>query len=323
MLTISEYDLKKQASERGYRAEILEKVYHLLDLVEVFMTIPYLRDRLVLKGGTALNLFCAEDLPRLSVDLDFNYIGSADKEVMKQEKIELERIILDLCHRRRYTLHRNPRAHAGGKMVLIYESLLGTKGRLEIDLNYIFRIPLWKPEWRYSPDWPKRTQVATLDIHELAAGKLHALLGREASRDLFDSYHLLTTWPLDNKKLRLAFTVYTAMERDSWKRIGLDNIACTVKEVRDQLLPVLQRTYAPHTSTKDLKNWVEKLIEETKNALSKVMPFDANEIEFLERLADHGEIKPELLSDDEDFNTRVKNHPSLQWRAIQAKKTSL
>jgi hypothetical protein len=36
---------------------------------------------MVLKGGTALNLFVL-DVPRLSVDIDLNYIGAADRETM-------------------------------------------------------------------------------------------------------------------------------------------------------------------------------------------------------------------------------------------------
>src|SRR3990167_2286575 len=109
---------------------MLEKVYRLLDLLNEFMAIPYLSDRIALKGGTAINLFCSDYFPRLSIDLDFNYFGAIDRSVMQQEKPEVERIILDTCRRKQYSLHRNPRAHAGGKMVLVYQSLMGTKGRL-------------------------------------------------------------------------------------------------------------------------------------------------------------------------------------------------
>ena len=245
MLTMSKQDLQKEAKNKGYRPEILEKVYRLLDLLEQFMGIPYLKDRLVLKGGTAINLFCTDTLPRLSVDLDFNYIGSAHSETMRQEKIQIESILIDTCRRGKYELERNPRAHAGGKMVFVYSSVLGNKGRIEIDLNYLFRIPLWKIDWRSSSAWPKSTYTNVLDIHELAAGKLHALLGREASRDLFDSHQLLTNWPLEPQKLRLAFTIYAGMERDDWRRIGLDNIQFTVKDIHDKLLPVLKASVAP------------------------------------------------------------------------------
>ncbi|MDF1796944.1 MAG: hypothetical protein P1U63_10450 [Coxiellaceae bacterium] len=63
MISITEQELRFEADAHGYRPEILEKVYRLLGLLEVFMAIPYLKERLVLKGGTAINLFFTTDLP--------------------------------------------------------------------------------------------------------------------------------------------------------------------------------------------------------------------------------------------------------------------
>lgn len=319
MLKISEQQLKQEAKIRGYRPEMIEKVYHLLDLLEEFMAVPYLSDRLALKGGTAVNLFCTEQFPRLSVDLDFNYIGAVDREVMQREKPELESILLDICKRRQYELHRNPRGHAGGKTVLIYKSVVGTKGRLEIDLNYVYRIPLWDTEWRLSPSWPKSTKVKVLDIHELAAGKLNALLEREASRDLFDSHQLLTQWPLDAEKLRLAFTIYAGMRKQNWHEIKIDSIKFSVKDIRDKLIPVLKDSKSPNTVFHSIQTWATKLVDECKASLGTVLPFRKNEIEFLEQLQQHKEIRPELISDDKDFCERVRLHPLLHWRKQQFK----
>jgi hypothetical protein len=50
---------------------------------------PFLKQRIVLKGGTALNAFVLH-LPRLSVDIDLNYIGSSDREVMLAERPKAE-----------------------------------------------------------------------------------------------------------------------------------------------------------------------------------------------------------------------------------------
>jgi hypothetical protein len=317
MLRISNIELKQSARSNGYRPEILEKVHLLLDLLDEFMAVPYLSDRLVLKGGTAINLFCSDQFPRLSVDLDFNYIGAIDRESMQKEKPDLENVLSDICKRRQYEFHRNPRSHAGGKTVLIYKSAMGTKGRLEIDLNYVYRSPLWEPEWRSSPIWPKVTRAKILDIHELAAGKLNALLEREVSRDLFDSHQLLTKWPLNNEKLRLAFTVYAAMKKQSWQHITVDHVKFSVKDIRDKLIPVLNESEAPEPRFPIIEAWAKKLVEECKSNLSLVLPFQKNEIEFLERVQKFGEIKPELLTDNTDFCERVMRHPLLHWRARQ------
>jgi len=46
---------------------------------------PFLNTRLVLKGGTAINLFYL-DLARLSVDIDLSYIGQIERGPMLDEK---------------------------------------------------------------------------------------------------------------------------------------------------------------------------------------------------------------------------------------------
>ena len=70
----SETRIIERSLETGFRPEIMEKVWHLMAILDGISVHPFLKDRLVLKGGTALNLFFF-DLPRLSVDIDLNYIG--------------------------------------------------------------------------------------------------------------------------------------------------------------------------------------------------------------------------------------------------------
>jgi len=60
-----------------FAAPQLEIVIRLRDLLERMAADRDLVDGLVLKGGTPLNL-CFGPPPRLSVDLDFNYIGAVD-----------------------------------------------------------------------------------------------------------------------------------------------------------------------------------------------------------------------------------------------------
>ncbi len=314
----SEKDLRAIALEHSYRPEILEKVYHLLDLIEIFMAVPFLKDRLALKGGTAINLFCTDQLPRLSLDADFNYVGALDRSEMLKDKAEIDRLILDLCQRSGYELHRNPRAHAGGKMVLSYQSLLGSKGKLELDLNYLYRTPLWPLKIMESVSWLKPVKTPVLDIHELAAGKLHALLGREAARDLFDSHQLLTHWDLDYQKLRLAFTVYAGMRLTSWRLISTDLIRFEINDLKNKLIPVLKQNLIPSGRTSDLNVWAKQLVKECVAAFDCLLPFSKEEQSFLSSMEEEGLIIPDRLSDDENFCFAVRNHPALLWRIKQS-----
>lgn len=78
-MKISNQRLMEVAANTGFRPDVLEKVIRLVDLLNQIFASDFLRTRLVLKGGTALNLFVFE-IPRLSVDIDLNYIGAIDVE---------------------------------------------------------------------------------------------------------------------------------------------------------------------------------------------------------------------------------------------------
>ncbi len=57
----------------GYSSTVVEKIYRLFDVLEQISKVKFLSDRLSFYGGTALNFIHYAEVPRLSVDLDFNY----------------------------------------------------------------------------------------------------------------------------------------------------------------------------------------------------------------------------------------------------------
>ena len=210
----SKEQLRKLADDTGFRAEILEKVLLLMDLMTAFSADPTLKNKIVLKGGTALNLFYME-LPRLSVDIDLNYIGEIRREKMLRDRQIIEERIIAICELQGFTVYRKPTLHAGGKIIWRYPSALGNMGNLEMDLNFMYRVPLLPVS--YENSWPVGEnlieKIPVLDIHELAAGKFSALIDRTLGRDLFDVYNLLIMKSLDFEKLRLIFTIYAGMGR--------------------------------------------------------------------------------------------------------------
>ena len=105
--------LERMAAETSFQTEPLEKVLHLLELLEALLSHPFLADRLVLKGGTAINLFVL-DLARLSVDVDLNYIGAVDRKTMLAERPKVEKAVQAVCKRQGLTTRRVPSEHAGG-----------------------------------------------------------------------------------------------------------------------------------------------------------------------------------------------------------------
>jgi predicted nucleotidyltransferase component of viral defense system len=89
-MKIDPANLLATAKATGFAADNLEKLLRLRELLTEFHKHPFLRGKLVLKGGTALNLFYL-DLARLSVDIDLNYVGHVDREKMLAERPEIVR----------------------------------------------------------------------------------------------------------------------------------------------------------------------------------------------------------------------------------------
>jgi predicted nucleotidyltransferase component of viral defense system len=274
---------------------------------------------LALKGGTALNLFVFE-LPRLSVDIDLNYIGAPERATMLAERPQVEAAIQAVCAREGFTARRTPSEHAGGKWTLRYESALGQGGNLAVDLNFMFRIPLWPiaAQDSHSIGAYRAHAIPILDLHELAAGKLAALLARRAGRDLFDAHYLLTRCQFDRQRLRTSFVLYGAMNRQDWRTVSVDDISFNPRELKNQLLPTLRSDVV--TQIGQPKVWAERLLEECRDALSLVLPLSEAEREFLDRLLDRGEIGPERLAADEAWAGQMKRHPLLQWKAINVRR---
>lgn len=317
-MTLDARDIAREAAATGFPAETLEKVFRLIGLLNALHAHPYLRKRIALKGGTALNLFWF-DVPRLSVDIDLNYVGAANRETMMAERPKVEQAVEAVCGREGLVVRRVPSEHAGGKWRLTYTASTGRSGNLEVDLNYMLRVPLWPPDRLDSKPVGtyQATQVLVLDRHELAAGKLAALCARTAGRDIFDARELLLRGDLDRERLRLAFVVYGGANRKDWRTVTSDTIWADVGELRSQLLPTLRGDHVPAAS--DLPGWTERLSTECRDLMSAVLPLTVRETEFITRLNDHGEIVPDLLIEDPMMQSLIFQNPSLQWKALNVR----
>lgn len=316
-MKISPETLAVQSEATGFRPDMLEKVALLLQLLDAIRSHPFLKDKLVLKGGTALNLFIFA-VPRLSVDIDLNYMGAVDRETMLLERPKVEEALQAVFAREGFTVRRVPTEHAGGKWQLRYPSASGQGGNLEVDVNFMFRVPLWpvqRIDSRQVGIW-QATGISVVDVHELAAGKLSALLSRRQARDLFDCSNLFRLGGLDRERLRLAFVVYGAMSRTDWRTIALKDVDVDTADLEQKLIPTL-RSAGSEYIRKD--QFGKGLVEDCRNLLASLLPFTAPEQEFLDRILDMGETAPELLTGDEALQNRIRRHPLLEWKAVNVR----
>jgi predicted nucleotidyltransferase component of viral defense system len=273
-----------------------------------------LKSKLVLKGGTAINLFLL-DIPRLSVDIDLNYIGMIDRNKMLEDRTKMDQAFNAVFSREGFVVKRFPEEHAGGKWRLKYQSFTGQNGNIEVDLNYMFRLPLWEVQKRDSHllGQYQAKNIPLLDIHELTAGKLAALLARHQVRDLFDCSQIMKEHFIDREKLRLAFVVYGGMNRIDWRTVGWEHLTFDESEFREQLFPIIRNTAM---NPIHLGN---QLINQCRQILASLFPLTKQEREFLDRLLDKGEIVAELLTDDAELQARIRDQPMLQWKAFHVR----
>jgi len=318
-MKISHEKLTTEAVATGFRPDVLEKVAHLLGLLDAVRSHTFLKGKLVLKGGTALNLFVF-DVPRLSVDIDLNYVGAEDREAMLAERPKIEQAVQAVFSREGFNVRRMPEEHAGGKWSLRHESAAGRTGNLEVDINFMFRVPLWPVTTRDSHPvgaW-RATGIPVLDHHELAAGKLAALLSRRQARDLFDGHRILGMDDLDSHRLRIGFVVYGAMNRKDWRTVSADDVDFEAAELARQLIPAL-RVNAAEVQTESAE-YVARLVRECREGLSAVLPFTDAERGFLDLLLDKGEIDSTILTADTALQQRIQSQPLLEWKALNVRR---
>ncbi|WP_045222600.1 nucleotidyl transferase AbiEii/AbiGii toxin family protein [Desulfonatronum thioautotrophicum] len=317
-MNISPEKLAAEVQATGFRPDVLEKVAHLLGLLDSLRSHPFLKEKLVLKGGTALNLFVF-DVPRLSVDIDLNYVGAEDRDGMLAERPKVEQAVHAVFAREGFIVRRMPEEHAGGKWSLRYENTLGRSGNLEVDINFMYRIPLWPVTSRDSHPmgaW-RATGIPVLDHHELAAGKLAALLARKQARDLFDSHRILRMDNLDFHRLRIGFVIYGAMNRKDWRTVSPGDVDFDAMDLSRQLIPML-RVNAAEVQTESAE-YGARLAKECREGLSAVLPFTDSERMFLGLLLDQGLIDSTLLTADESLQRRIQCQPLLQWKALNVR----
>jgi hypothetical protein len=203
---------------------------------------------------------------------------------------------------------------------LSYQSFTGQSGNLEVDMNFMFRQPLWdiQPADSHPLGDFQSKSIPVLDFHELAAGKLAALLARGQARDLFDCHQILSMDDLENDRLRVAFVTFGGMNRKDWRTVSIEDVGSNATELMRSLIPTLHVR-----ETKEQVSPTEygaRLVRECREGLSVVLPFTDSERRFLDLLLDRGEIDPTLLTADTSLQRRIRSQPLLEWKALNVKR---
>jgi len=314
VIFLSRYDiiyLGKKAEELGFVRDTLEKVTRLADVLEYLNTNPILKESLALKGGTAINLTIF-NLPRLSVDIDMDYMINNSREEMLEHRELINGMIDRYMLSQGYTKNektKNP--HSLDSWVYDYIGTSGNKDNIKIEINYSLRAHLLPAEERpiITEYFSIENRVKTLSPIEIYGSKINALLSRAAARDLYDARNMIYFKFFDETEeelLRKTVVFYAAISAKEINKTfdtkAIDSI--TKQKIKTDLLPVIKRKddFELETAKKMVKAYVADLMVLTKD-----------EKRFLEKF-ENGEYIPELLFEDETILTRIKNHPMALWK---------
>ncbi len=313
MAAPSTQTLQHLADETGHQAGTLEKVLRLLDLLQEITRDRVLANRLALKGGTALNLFHL-GIDRLSVDIDLNYVGALDRATMEAERPTVDAALDRLLTSHGYGIRHKPDEHAGGKWLVRYASSLGGNATLEIDINYMARQPLFGMLRMESLPLggTRGTDVLVLDLHEIVAGKLVALIDRQSARDLFDARRILSIDGLDWDWIKAAVLAMGASGRRDWRTRSIDAIKGDSREFRQKLAICLPRDR--FAARGDIDVWIEETVALCRDKFAFLFDLTINERAFLDGVLDRGEIDAGLLDIAPEIASRIDAMPMLAWK---------
>jgi hypothetical protein len=315
-MSVSRQFLERAAAETGFQPVAIEKVTRLGELAADIGRHPFLRDVLALKGGTALNLAFGSP-SRLSVDLDFNYVGQVDREAMLADRPRVEAAVADLARSSGYAVQRSADAHAGRKMYLAYPSALGPKDRIEVDLNFLFRQPIGDLEVRslWQPGGLDRPNVTTVSLDELLIGKCLALLDRAAARDAWDVANLTieAQRAMTSASFRPRFIAMAAVLAHPLAEYTCERLARIVsgRVVEEQLGPMLGVGVVPPA---------EALCQAAWRIVAPLMTLTDAEQEYFAEVQ-RGRLRLDLLcGSDSAEAAHLSRHPALLWKIANVKK---
>lgn len=313
-MNLSREVLTQLEVETGFRAATLEKVLRLGAIAREVASHAYLGSRLVLKGGTAIQLGLGAPR-RLSVDLDYNYIGQLGRAAMLQERPEIETALHRVARAGGYRVTESADEHAGRKLYLGYRGHTGSADRIEFDITYQMRQPIEDPVTRalWQPGHAEPVTIISVGDAELWAGKIAALLDRGMPRDLFDVAQLAGSSPhlVGEPRFRRIVIAWCGMLPHPLHTYGRDRLdRVDDASIERQLAPMLAGLARPKRDDLTKAAW---------QILEPILELEEREMEYCERLQ-RGELKPELLfGADDPIAERFREHPALKWKALNAR----
>lgn len=306
-------EIGRIAQQHGFVRDTFEKVLRLKEILEYMNRQEYLKEHLILKGGTAINL-AVFNLPRLSVDIDLDYIPNDSKENMHIARENITALIREYMEEEGYQLSSESRfTHSLDSFHCQYINSAGNRDMIKVDINYSLREHILEPVCRavLPKAFDNAMMIRMVAPMEIFAAKGNALISRAAARDLYDWGNLIDEklFEDDRDMFRKCIVFYATISSETINK-NFDTAAIDSLDfykIRRELFPVLCK--------KD-NFMLEDRKRQAKKYISDLMQLTEREKEYINRF-EAKEYHPELLFDDSAIVARLESHPMAMWKMMQ------
>ena len=306
-------EIGRAAKQHGFVRDTFEKVLRLKEILCYLNEEEYLREHLLLKGGTAINL-TVFNLPRLSVDIDMDYTPNDTKEDMLKAREKITTLIKDYMKVEGYQLSKGSRfTHSLEAFYYQYKNAGGNRDMIKIELNYSLRAHILEPVHRriLSDAFDDGMTIRMVAPMEIFAAKGNALISRAAARDLYDWGNMIAENLFEDERdmFRKCFVFYATISADTvnsnFDTSAIDSL--NFDKIRRDLFPVL--------SKKD-NFMLDERKRQAKDYIAEMLQLTESEQEYMDRFIAK-EYVPEFPFDDKEIVERIKNRPMAIWKCQQ------
>ena len=240
-------EVGRAAQQHGFVRDTFEKVLRLREILRYLNEEEYLKEHLLLKGGTAINL-TVFDLPRLSVDIDMDYTPNDTKENMLIARERISTLIKEYMEAEEYQLSKNSRlTHSLDAFYYQYQNSGGNRDMIKIELNYSLRAHIFEPVHRkiVPKAFDDGMTIRMVTPMEIFAAKGNALISRAAARDLYDWGNLIAQnlFAEERDLFRKCFVFYATISAEKvnkdFNTAAIDSL--NFEKIRRDLFPVLSK----------------------------------------------------------------------------------
>lgn len=314
MFSFSKKDIIKYAKEYKVNKGTLERVLRLVDILKFINEYEEIKGKLALKGGTSINLAYYNYL-RLSVDIDLDYIGSLDKDIMLKDRTIIEKSILTYVesNNMQYRPDKSRKTHALDSFVFNYNNYFNSSDMLKIEINYMNRVHLFECEYKQiTLPMASDVNILSLNKFDLFASKMNALIYRTTIRDIYDIYNMinLKTIKLEEMeffKKSLIFYLLLSTEDKLDIKLLFDECIKRMSAFCNKRLP----QYLTATLTENDSFEINKAVSLISEFLNELKARITND-EFL--FINEFPYNQNSLFNDKCIDGKIVNHPMIKWK---------